>query len=477
MIAYALLGFATVVIVLWTLRIVRRTGDRTFLLGMVLFYIWTFMGAWFFIGDAMSGYQGFRVGLNYYYLMQKMFPFELDRDYLIALGGYTAFTFLMLLIIDLVTRSIRSIEPSARMPIAVDHRVLHGIAILAGIVSFFLVLPLIKEALATDRPIYLVTRGTTYPGSTLHGLFNEVAAMAVLLGWAIRSTARDGRWFTDRGQRWPGWTYPALLLVVSLYFMVLGNRHELFMALVLGSMVFALNARGRRPGRYVIYASVVVAQLFITAKVREMTWKEVRGEEAIVEDDTPFGLPLIAHVPRKVTSPLARAGRKVISNELFCAHFSMYGVRRERVRPEPLLSMRYLFSSLVPRAIRSDRPPSSYDLYAKEAHLTPGQGYTIHPAAGFYLNGGWYALFFGGALWGLLWGGLIRLRSKPAQRPLPIRLFMLMGTSCWVAYLPILLRDGPELFKGLVFEGILMPVGMVLVAAWSARSKAQNVPE
>ena len=75
MISYLILIAITAFVVWATVWIVKRTGQWTFVVGMAVLYAWTFLGAWFFIGDALSGYQGYHIGLNYYYLMEKMFPF------------------------------------------------------------------------------------------------------------------------------------------------------------------------------------------------------------------------------------------------------------------------------------------------------------------------------------------------------------------------------------------------------------------
>lgn len=82
-----------------------------------------------------------------------------------------------------------------------------------------------------------------------------------------------------------------------------------------------------------------------------------------------------------------RLGQAFLSNEMFAAHFSLYGICREEVQPVQGVSAKYLVASVIPRVLKADRPASAYDEYAAQAGLVVGQGYTIHQAAGWYMNG------------------------------------------------------------------------------------------
>lgn len=78
-------------------------------------------------------------------------------------------------------------------------------------------------------------------------------------------------------------------------------------------------------------------------------------------------------------------------------------------------------------------------------------------------------MLLGGLLLGLGWGLLMRWRVQPPGPGLVWRIISVMGLSCWVAYLPILLRDGPELLKGLLVEGMAIPMSAVLLSTLVAR--------
>ena len=69
-VAYAALVLITAAY-FWCGRVLyRRTNDVSIPIGLAVIYYWTFAGAWFFIGDAALGFEGYRIGLGYYYLMQ-----------------------------------------------------------------------------------------------------------------------------------------------------------------------------------------------------------------------------------------------------------------------------------------------------------------------------------------------------------------------------------------------------------------------
>lgn len=465
--AYLLLFGISVILFMGTVVIYRKTRQGSFLLGMCILYFWTFLGAWFFIGDAMSGYQGYRIGLAYYYLMEKMFPFELDHCYTVALLGYGLFTIALLVGVFIAVRR-RNAAPNASRMVLLDHRVFLVVALVSAVVGFRIVRPLMMLAIEQGSSIYLVTRTTYFAGSTIHALCNELAAFSLLLGWALYLSAKEPRHFAKAGKLWIGYAYPVLLIGLELYLMLLGNKHELFMGLLLGVLLFFVNSIKPAYGRLLVYAGFVAVPLFITGKIREFSLQELNADhvEQVVAPER-FTVPIIADVPRKpeAAGPMMRMGQLFFSNELFAAHFSLYGICRKHVQPVPGVSARYLASSLVPRLLRSDRPPTAYDMYAEQAGLTEGQGYTIHQAAAWYMNGGWPMVAAGGLFFGLIWGLLMRLNGRSLGQSLSLRVFSVMGTSCWVAYLPMLVRDGPETMKALVVEGFALPIGVVLLAA------------
>lgn len=470
--AYLLLVGITVLICVGVVLVLRKTRQWSFLVGMSILYFWTFLGAWFFIGDALSGYQGYKIGLGYYYLMEKMFPFELDHCYLVSLAGYGLFTLAILAGVLFMSRSPVS-TAAARMPmLQLDHRIFMLVAVIASICSFILVRPLVLLAFEQEESIYLVTRSTAFAGSTLHAIFNEMAVFSVLLGWSFYLSSKRPRYFSVHGQAWAAWAYPVLLICLELYLMMLGNKHELVMAMVLGTLLFFVNSVRPDARRLVLYLGLCMIPLFITGKIRGASLQEISSLEMQKAPEVePFSVPIIEHVPRgpKPTGFVMRLGQAFLSNEMFAAHFSLYGICREEVQPVQGVSAKYLVASVIPRVLKADRPASAYDEYAAQAGLVVGQGYTIHQAAGWYMNGGWVMVAIGGLFLGLIWGLLMRWSARPIGNSITMKVISIMGTSCWIAYLPILVRDGPETFKALLVEGFGIPIAVVLLSATVAK--------
>jgi hypothetical protein len=78
---------------------------------------------------------------------------------------------------------------------------------------------------------------------------------------------------------------------------------------------------------------------------------------------------------------------------------------------------------------------------------------------------------------GLFWAFCLRARSKIRRRSgLMYRIFAVISPWLFVACLPPLVRAGPEAYKGLVLEGVLIPVGTLLFACRPKKSRRRTVP-
>ncbi len=151
--AYGLLASITWAYVVMVRLLWRRTRDVSIPIGAAILYMWTFLGAWFFIGDAAVGFEGYRIGFTYYYLMEKMFPFVVDAKYLMALTGYGAFSIVLLaVLLVLVPARIAPVQE----PVVLSRELLiaTGLGLLS--VSLWAVWPAVKEAVNSGRPLYLV---------------------------------------------------------------------------------------------------------------------------------------------------------------------------------------------------------------------------------------------------------------------------------------------------------------------------------
>ena len=104
------------------------------------------------------------------------------------------------------------------------------------------------------------------------------------------------------------------------------------------------------------------------------------------------------------------------------------------------------------------------------------QGYSLHHATGWYLNFGVAGVFLGGLVLGLVWAFCLNAhqRIRPGSGLL-FRLFAVIAPWLFVAYLPPLVRAGPEGYKGFLIEAVLIPVG-TLAFACRARKTKRRVP-
>lgn len=468
MIALLALLVLSAVSLVWYISIralYRRTGDFLYPAGGVLIYLWTFFGAWWFIGDSLSGFQGYRIGLVYYYYMERMLPFVLDANYVLGLLAYGLFA--VALSGTLWWLRTRAVAPDPS-PVRVDHRALLLAGLLCMVGSLLCVLPNIQEAWRENVSFYSVIRGHPGRWSALHGILNEAATCCLLFGYAIALVSSHPRaLFTGTGARWPLVAYPVALSLFGLYLSLIGDRHALFAGLILSILYIFGRAGSGAWKRSILLIGVTVGCLFFGGWVRGFSAREMATLQSEQVDEGPFRVPMIAHVPRHAKGLVARAGSSVLSNEFFAAHFSMYAVLTKRVPVEPFISFKYLAGSAVPSFIRGTRPVSAYDHYATSAGFDPRTGYTIHHATAWYLNFGWVGLALGGFCMGAIWGGLNKLRASPRTA----------GRGAWasflpylfVAFLPTLLRTGPEGFRALLIEGFGIPLAVLLAAAWVAK--------
>ncbi len=193
-----------------------RTRDGALIAGAFILYFWTLFGAWRFIADASTGYTGFRLGMGYYYLMEKMFPFEVDQDYFNAILLYG--TFLVGVGSAWWFKLRGPCQPSDQeaAPFTVDHRRLLTMGGLAMVFGLACVWPEIREAMATDQSIYVVVQQAAGLRAIGHALLNNITACCLVLGFAIRlsETSSDPLFISDHG-KWSRWAYPVALLVIA----------------------------------------------------------------------------------------------------------------------------------------------------------------------------------------------------------------------------------------------------------------------
>jgi hypothetical protein len=153
------------------------------------------------------------------------------------------------------------------------------------------------------------------------------------------------------------------------------------------------------------------------------------------------------------------------SNESFAAHFSLYGVLAARTEPRFGYSLYSLACSLVPRILWPERPKDIYLYYSESVGAIQNQGYSLHHATGWYLNFGFSGIVIGAIVLGLLWAWCLNAHQTIRRKTgIAFRLFATIAPWVFVAGLPPLIRAGPEGYKGVIIEGVLIPVSILLFA-------------
>ena len=447
---FALLGVTTAIIAVLAWVLYRQRGDIGLVAGIVALYYWSLYGAWSIIIDKSGGFSG----QQYYYLERKMFPVALDGWYLITIALYAGFIILMQLTI-LAVLSRRRPRPIPRL--VLRHDSILALGFVAAVASYFLMRDKLSTAWAMNTSAYWYTRSQTDEWFTLHQVLNRVALIPPALGLATLVAGRRSRFFINvvRPYTWPG--YLVLLAGMGTFTFVLGNKNEVFTALLAGGLAYAGSLR--KPNWWKLGLAVGCGLWFLAA-IDFFRATPLSGMREALEQ----GVSGSTDVGRFVAS----------SNEAFAAHFSMYGVLATGTAPQFGYSLYSLACSAIPRVIWPGRPRDIYLYYSESVGTIQNQGYSLHHATGWYLNFGYAGVAMGAILLGLVWAGCLNAHQRiRRQSGLPFRLFATIAPWVLVAGIPPLVRAGPEGYKGVLIDCFLVPMA-ALVFACRAKKVRQN---
>lgn len=452
---FLLLLLSTAIILALTVVIWRRTKTFSFVLGIFFLFYWGLAGSWIFYFDAISGFQGAEIGLHYYYIFDVLFKVKLDHSFLLAIVFHAAFIISIQLSVLLFYR--KKADTVNRILI-VDYKKLALIGLLAFLCSNFFIYDEIIEAYRHNKILYHVVELTENRFFSLHQLFLQISITATvfLFGLLLSPKARKIK-LNIYGRK--AYFYGFLLIGIVLPFLtILGNKKELLFAGMLTILFFLDNNKKNASNfkRLGIITLIIILPLFSTDIIRGKQFRSLLNLDI-------FGTK--TEVEKKSFKPSDIVGAVLFSNELFFANFSMYGAIEKNVPVNTGISIKYLGASMVPRAIKNERPADVYSHYAKGvgADLESGQGYTIHHATAWMLNFGKIGIILGGLFIGFIWGKLSSLSLKRKGTTFKkIIIFLAPAITC--AYLPILIRSGIESYKGFFIEGILFSCLIIYIS-------------
>jgi hypothetical protein len=279
------------------------------------------------------------------------------------------------------------------------------------------------------------------------------AATAIGLAALAAGRGSETRCFISRERSYTLLAYLLVIVAMGGFTFVLGNKNEIFVALLTGMLAYF--GMAVRPN--LLKAGLVLAVgMWFLYTVDFFRGRALSGlRETVIENVNET-----TDVGTYVSS----------SNEAYGAHFSMYGVLAAQVPPRFGYSIYVLACSVIPRVIWPDRPPDIYYYYVQNVGALDDQGYSLHHATGWYLNFGYAGVALGGILLGLAWAYCLSARYRIGPRTgFLLRLYSQIAPWLFAAHLAPLLRAGPEAYKGMLLEGVLIPVGVLALACRPTR--------
>lgn len=447
---YALLVAVTAIIAGLAVVVYYRTRELGTLIGAAALYYWSLFGAWYVVIDKTGGSSG----KHYHYLERKMFPVALDGDYLLTLCLYAAFIILVQLAL-LMLIPARGPRPLPRL--LLRHGPILLMTLAAGIGSLLLIGNELGTAWATHTSAYVYTRRNPSQWFTLHQVLNRAALLPAAIGLATLLTGSKNRYFVNVTKRYTLLGYAVVLGGMCALTFLLGNKNEVLAALVAGVLAYAGGMP--RPAWLKIGLAFALGIWFMFSIDYFRSFAISDLTSALQTESSAAD---VNEVARFITS----------SNESYAAHFSMYGVLSRNVEPRFGYSLYSLACSIVPRILWPNRPDDIYIYYANSVGAIQNQGYSLHHATGWYLNFGYLGVALGATMMALTWAYCINARRTIRRRTgLPFRLFAIVAPWFFAACLPPMLRAGPEAYKGLIIEGALIPVVVLIAACLPKRAR------
>jgi len=503
-----------------------------------VFYFWSLAGSWLFCIDKITGI-GESIGLKYYYLMDKMFTVELDGTYYLVIVLYSIFIISYQLIClyflkrkTLVSEQDKGIETKIlelnSLPVTL-------VSIICIIGSFLIVKEVIYFSLILSESVYINVRSSGVNYYSVHQYFNwtMILSLYVYLGLYYSDGIRLVK------VKKPSILFWFMFFVANLYLVLIGSRHETFLAGIIALLLFSFPHRNIRKSiklyalfcgffccillvndpiramlpnlasktgitnsvstssnrekaelfqldrTFVVHRSVEKSKEFIRIESMKDTVVMVYSDSVKLEkfdltirkqeffeqikdhpnflmvDGEQLKLPntkisgayrnmsFIEKVTHSITSVL-------FSNELFAGHFSLYGIIKYNVKPKIGISFSALAEMVKPKSSRNKEVLDSYAYYAKELNFPKDQGFTINHISGWYLNFSYFGIPIGGAFLGFI---IFRAFIKQSRAKTGVKeLIWLVILCCITAFSAMLVRGGPEAFKSMIVEAIIVPL-------------------
>jgi hypothetical protein len=419
-------------LVVLSIVISNKIKSHIFSLAIFLFYFWTLHGAWFIIFGVQSD--------SIEHLNNSLFTLKVDETYLYTITLYSLF----LIIISLTFYFLASKNNCQNLIYKINNNKLILYICFFGVLGFALALPAIEAAISNGLAVYLVSRGAEdiYSISsfyTIQQISLRIATTLSFFGASIYFSGKSGKYIVVNDYR-KIYLYFLACISLTLLHTFLGNKNEILFALISAVLFYFYNAKNPRVF-YIIITSIIGLYLFGAINI-------VRASPSIEYFEILKNLDFFD----LISIPFGLFGPNM--SEPFAAHFSLYGIILLDMPLTLGSSFVYLINSIIPSVFEVARPPDIYSIYISSMQST-SQGFTIHHAAGWYLNFGISGVIMGAFLFGAIFAFLFNRSQKINNKKKYINILNLLLPLMFVAYIPSLVRAGPEIYKGIFVELLL----------------------
>jgi hypothetical protein len=445
---YLTLTAATLTILFLQYLIWKRNRNVFLPLATFVLYVWSLLGGWFIIYDQLNNNGSSKIGVHYYDYFEKLFPVELNNDYLTSIIYLSLFIIAFQVAVFFLTKKSLPVESPREKPV-IRHQSVIAISIASVALSFFFIYQQMLEAAQHHESFYIFISHHNGKFYSLYQIFKSCSLITAFGGLVIYLNGEQTNFFNGNKVRFGMTYYLFLMLVVVFYSMLLGSRHDLVFAGVFTLILYVIN------GKKILYKDllIIITALVLPVFLIELT----RGIPVLDYLGLNIGGAPSEEVKIKLSGRQALSSL-LLSNEFFAGHMSMYGVVHWQLPFTHGSSFTSLFASIVPRFIKPTRPQDIYQYYITIARNPGLQGFTINHAAAWYLNFGVPGIVAGGTLLGACVAFASNIFSKLKNtRNHFIYCLQVLALPGIISFMPMFIRTGPEGYKSLLFEAILFP--------------------
>jgi hypothetical protein len=224
-----------------------------------IFYFWSLAGSWLFSFDQLTHF-GKSIGLQYYYLLEKMFHVHFDKVYLQAIWMYGIFIIIFQLFIFAGIKRIKKIptKESIHHPINLRPTAFALIALLFLIISLWIVKDVIIYSLLLNESVYLNIRSAVINNYTIHqyACWIMIVSLYVYVGLFLKQN--EANLIVTK----PGVFFWTIFCICNLYLVIIGSRHEVFFGGIVVLILMSYPFRSIRTSKK-LYFSVFAIWLII----------------------------------------------------------------------------------------------------------------------------------------------------------------------------------------------------------------------